>query len=222
MPEQRIRFAKSGPARYISHLDLMRTFQRAFLRAGIPIRHTEGFNPHAYVSIPLPLSVGFSSQCEILEFGLMQEEDRASVPWRLTQALPEGIAVTKCYDAQRPFKDLNYVNYIVTLEFDSGAPVGLENAIRSLLSRESLVVTKKSKKAKSGQVQLDLIPLIYKVDCEGRRDAVVLDMILRAQNPGLNPTLLISAIQEACPTVTPDYVSYHRKQVLDAELRPYE
>ena len=196
MPDQRIRFSKSGPACYISHLDLMRTFQRAFLRAGIHIRHTEGFNPHAYVSIPLPLSVGFSSQCEIMEFGLAEETDKASIPWRLTRALPEGIIVTKCYDGVRPFKELGYVNYIVTLEYDAGAPVGAENTIRSLLS--------------------------HKVDYEGRRDTVVLDMILKAQNPGLNPTLLISTIQSECPELTPDYVSYHRKQVLDMDFRPYE
>ena len=47
MPDQRISFSKTGRARYISHLDLMRTFQRAFLRAEVPIRHTEGFTgPH--------------------------------------------------------------------------------------------------------------------------------------------------------------------------------
>ena len=66
----RLRFSKTGRAKYISHLDLMRTFQRAFLRAGIEITHTEGFNPHAFVSIPLPLSVGFASQFEVLEFEL--------------------------------------------------------------------------------------------------------------------------------------------------------
>ncbi len=64
----RLLFSKTGRAKYISHLDLMRTFQRAFARAGISIKHTEGFNPHPFVSIALPLSVGYSSQCEILEF----------------------------------------------------------------------------------------------------------------------------------------------------------
>ena len=55
MSEQRILFAKYGTAKYISHLDLMHTMERAFLRAGIAIRHTAGFHPHPYVSIPLPL-----------------------------------------------------------------------------------------------------------------------------------------------------------------------
>lgn len=221
MPETRIRFTKTGRACYISHLDLMRTFQRAFLRADIHVRHTEGFNPHAYVSIPLPLSVGFSSQCEILEFGLPEGVDKSVIPWKLTRALPDGITVTRCYDGQRPYKDLCYVNYIITLEYDAGAPVGAENAIRALLDRDTLVVTKKSKKAKSGQVEVDLIPLIHRVDYEGRRDALVLDMILRAQNPGLNPALLVDTIKRECPVAAPDYVSFHRKQVLDKDLKPF-
>ena len=67
MPKHRLAFSKADTAKFISHLDLMRTFQRSFLRAGIAVKHTEGFNPHAFVSIPLPLSVGFSSACEVLE-----------------------------------------------------------------------------------------------------------------------------------------------------------
>ena len=222
MPDQRISFSKTGRARYISHLDLMRTFQRAFLRAEVPIRHTEGFNPHAYVSIPLPLSVGYSSECEIMEFGLMGEMPLGEVPWRLTRTLPEGITVPRCYDAARPFKELCYVNYIITLEYEAGTPVGAENAIRALLSRDALVVTKKSKKAKSGETQVDLIPLIHRVDYEGRRDALTLNAVLRAQNPGLNPALILEAIGRECPQAAPDYVSYHRKRVLDREFQPYE
>ena len=222
MPDQRISFSKTGRARYISHLDLMRTFQRAFLRAEVPIRHTEGFNPHAYVSIPQPLSVGYSSECEIMEFGLMGEMPLGEVPWRLTRTLPEGITVHRCYDAARPFKELCYVNYIITLEYEAGTPVGAENAIRALLSRDALVVTKKSKKAKSGETQVDLIPLIHRVDYEGRRDALTLNAVLRAQNPGLNPALILEAIGRECPQAAPDYVSYHRKRVLDQEFQPYE
>ena len=67
MTTHRLAFSKLDTAKFISHLDLMRTFQRAFLRADIPIKHTEGFHPHAFVSIPLPLSVGYSSVCEVLE-----------------------------------------------------------------------------------------------------------------------------------------------------------
>ena len=214
----RLRFSKTGRAKYISHLDLMRTFQRAFLRAGIEITHTEGFNPHAFVSIPLPLSVGFASQCEVLEFELRGGAELSEVPERMNAVLPEGIMVQKCYEAAKPVKALTYVNYIVTLEYENGAPFGAETAIRDLLSRESLVVIKKSKKAKSGQVEVDLIPLIAKFTVEGRRDTIALDLIIRAQNPGL----IVSAIREHCPEASPDYVAFLRKDVLDAQFQPWE
>lgn len=59
MAKHRILFSKDGTARFISHLDLMRTIQRSFLRAGISIWHTEGFHPHPYTAIPLPLPLVF-------------------------------------------------------------------------------------------------------------------------------------------------------------------
>ena len=78
----RIVFEKKGRAVWISHLDLMRLFQRAFKRAGLPLTHTQGFNPRPSVSIALPLSVGYSSECEILEFGLLDGVGEAEVPAR--------------------------------------------------------------------------------------------------------------------------------------------
>ncbi|MBP3319753.1 MAG: DUF2344 domain-containing protein, partial [Ruminiclostridium sp.] len=86
MADQRILFTKSGTAQYISHLDLMHTMERAFLRAGITIRHTAGFHPHPYVSIPLPLPLGFSSDCEIMEFGLVDGATMETLPQQMNDA----------------------------------------------------------------------------------------------------------------------------------------
>ena len=218
----RLAFSKSDTAKFISHLDLMRTFQRAFLRAGIPIRHTEGFNPHAFVSIPLPLSVGFSSACEVLECEVLGDTDLDAVPARMNAALPVGVAVSRCYEAVRPVKELCYVNYIVTLDYESGAPFGAETAIRDLLGRESLVVTKRAKTAKSGQVEVDLIPLIARATVEERRDSITLDLVVRAQNPGLNPELVVGAIRKECPDAAPDFVCVHRRAVLDGAFQLWE
>ena len=216
----RLAFSKADTAKFISHLDLMRTFQRAFLRAGIPIKHTEGFNPHAFVSIPLPLSVGFSSSCEVLECQVL-DTPLEEVPRRMNAALPAGITVQRCYEAVRPVKDLCYVNYIVTMEYEAGAPFGAESAIRNLLGRESLVMEKRSKKAKSGKVEVDLIPLIARAAVEERRDTIALDLVLKAQNPGLNPELVAAAIREHCPDTAPDFVSFHRRAVLHGEFQPW-
>ena len=217
----RLSFSKADTAKYISHLDLMRTFQRAFQRADIAIRHTEGFNPHPFVSIPLPLSVGFSSGCEVLECEIL-DTPLDQVPGRMNRALPEGITVHRCYQAQRPVKELYYVNYIVTMDYESGAPFGAETAIRGILDRPSLVVQKPSKKAKSGQVEVDLIPLIARATVEERRDTIALDLILKAQNPGLNPTLLVHTLCQLCPQAAPDFICFHRRAVLDQDFQPWE
>lgn len=211
MPEQRLLFSKTGRARFISHLDLMRTFQRAFLRAGIAIKHTEGFNPHAFVSIALPLSVGYSSQCEILEFGLTEGAVTEEVPARLNAVLPEGILVLECYDAQRSVKELTWVDYAVELSYDRPAAGEAAQALSALLERESLVVRKRSKKAKSGFVDVDLIPLIHSHAISVKENAITLELVVKAQNPGLNPALLLEALPEE---LQPDFTSFCRRDVL--------
>ena len=217
----RLLFSKTGRAKYISHLDLMRTFQRAFARAKIPIKHTEGFNPHPFVSIALPLSVGFSSQCEILEFGLLEGTSYEEVPARLTAAMPEGIIVHQCYPGTRKLKELCYVNYIMTFDYPEGRPQASEPAMGSLLSRESLVVKKKSNKAKTGFTEVDIIPLVRSWRMECQSDAMMVDMVIAAQNPGLNPELIRTAFCAEYPEYVPDFVTFHRRDVLDGEGKQF-
>lgn len=213
----RLLFSKTGRARYISHLDLMRTFQRAFARAKIPIKHTEGFHPHPFVSIALPLSVGYSSECEILEFGLLEGTDPETVPARLTAVMPEGITVHQCYPAQRKLKELCYINYIMNFEYPEGRPQECEPAIAQLLGQESLVVEKKSNKSKKGYTEVDLIPLIREWTVECQSDTMTLSMVVAAQNPGLNPELIRAAFCRAYPQFAPQFVTFHRREVLDGE-----
>lgn len=217
----RLLFTKTGRARYISHLDLMRTFQRAFSRAKIPIKHTEGFNPHPFVSIALPLSVGFSSQCEILEFGLLEGTSYEEVPERLTAAMPEGIIIHRCWPGERKLKELCYVNYIMTFDYPEGRPQETESAMTALLGRESLVVKKKSNKAKAGFTEIDIIPLVHSWRMECQSDTMMVDLVTSAQNPGLNPDLIRSAFCAEYPEYTPDFVTFHRRDVLDGEGKSF-
>lgn len=217
----RLLFSKTGRAKYISHLDLMRTFQRAFARAHIQIKHTEGFHPHPFVSIALPLSVGYSSQCEILEFGLMGDTPREEVPARLNAAMPEGIIIQQCYQGEEKLKELALVNYIMNFEYPEGRPQETEPAMQELLRRESLVVQKKSNKAKLGYTEVDLIPLIRNWNLECQSDTMTLDIVVAAQNPGLNPELLRSTFCQAYPEFTPDFVTFHRREVFHADGRVF-
>lgn len=222
MPEQRLLFAKTGRARFISHLDLMRTFQRAFLRAGVEMKHTEGFNPHAFVSIALPLSVGYASQCEILEFGLVGGAAAEDVPARLNAALPEGIEVLRCYDGVNPIKALAWVDYTVTLDYDRPSAREAARTLEEMLALDSLVVRKKSKKAKSGFTEVDLIPLIRSHIISVKDNTLTLQLVVRAQNPGLNPVLLMDALKERTPLLAPDDLSFQRNAVLTEDGAPFE
>ena len=222
MADQRILFSKGGTAKYISHLDLMHTMERAFLRAGITIRHTEGFHPHPYVYNPQPQPLGFSSDCEIMEFGLVSGCSREELPERMNRTLPQGIEVKTCYEGGAAFKKLAFVRYAITLEFS--APVAEQAAadFRALTSRESFVVKKRSKKAKSGFTEVDVIPLIEAVEAvESKGDTLHLTLLLKAQNPGLNPDVLLRGFGEEFPALPLCYSACHRVELLDEEKQVY-
>jgi len=89
----RIRFSKRGTVRFISHRDLMDVFARAFRRAALPVRMSQGFNPRPRFSLPAPLSLGIEGLDEVLELDLSSELPAEEVAERLARELPEGIRV---------------------------------------------------------------------------------------------------------------------------------
>lgn len=210
----RILFEKTGTAVWMSHLDLMRVFQRAFKRAGLPLTHTKGFNPRPSVSIALPLSVGVESHCELLDFDLEGEKPSPeAIKDRLNAALVPGVRVLECYTDGRKLRELSLLRVNVTLEYDSGVPVGAESAIRSLFARESLMVEKKSK---NGILDQDIRPMIRKLDVISALPGELrLDALVCCQNPTLNPALLSGAVCRYLPEFAPAASQIVRKEIFD-------
>lgn len=211
----RLLFEKTGSAVWMSHLDLMRTFQRAFQRAKLPLKHTQGFNPRPSVSIALPLSVGVESQCELLDFELVDCDASASeIRERLNLALLSGVKVLDVYDNGRKTGLISLLRCLVTLEYDAGVPAGACDAIRSLFAREEVIVPKKTK---SGMQDQNIIPMIHSltVKQEGQRN-VVFDALICCQNPTLNPAQLTTAIQMYLPDLKPDFSRYRRIEIYDS------
>ena len=205
-------FQKTGQAIWISHLDLMRLFQRAFKRAGLNLTHTQGYNPRPSVSIALPLSVGVTSYCELLDFDLEGEKlSCEEVKARLNGALVAGVQVLEVYEAGDKIKNLALLDCDVTLEYDKGIPEGAVEQISSLFTRSSLLVEKKSKNGTSEQ---DIIPMIRKIEVV-KTDAHCLCLKSRicCQNPTLNPVQLSAAIAKYLPDFAPDFVSCCRKEI---------
>lgn len=90
----RVRFARKGDVRFVAHQDLMRVFERALRRTGLPLRLTEGFNRHIRLSFPLPLAVGWEAENEAMEFDLADWISAKEVQTRLAEQLPPGLTVT--------------------------------------------------------------------------------------------------------------------------------
>ena len=221
MHKHRLLFAKTGRACYISHLDLMRTFPRAFLRAGLDVKQTEGFNQHSFVSIALPLSLGYESCCEILEFELLSPVPLDEVPSRMNAVLPEGIEVLKCYESEVPVKQIGWLDWQCRLSFDSGVPEGAKEQFLALYQTDSLVIQKPSKKSKKGYTELDLIPLIHSMELTEWEGGLMLHAVLAAQNPGLNPDIVVSTAKERCPLFRPDFAEYRRCEVLNGNFEVF-
>lgn len=212
----RVLFEKTGNAVWMSHLDLMRLFQRAFKRAGLPLTHTQGFNPRPSVSIAMPLSVGVESTCELLDFDLDGEAVACDeIHSRLNQTLVEGVRVLQVYENGKKIRDLSLLHCQVTLEYDSGIPENAISDLRELFTRESLVVPKKSK---NGVQEQDIIPMLKSMEfiAAGERE-LVFDCVVCCQNPTLNPMQLVAAIELHLPELKPDFAKCRRIEIFDAE-----
>ena len=213
MPK-RLLFHKMGNAIYISHLDLMRAFQRAFKRAGLNLKHTQGFSPRAMVSIALPLSLGNASVCEILDFELVGQEELSceEIKERLNRALPDGVQVRECYESDRKVKHLTHLDVAIYLEYDAGVPAGAAEALEGLFRRESLIVTKRGK---NGPVDQDIIPMIFDLEVtEISGQELELTARVCAQNPSLNPQQIVTAIENELTEYKPDFAHIHRLETI--------
>ena len=210
----RLLFEKTGNAIWISHLDLMRVFQRSFKRAGLPLTHTQGFNPRPSVSIALPLSVGVESGCELLDFDLYGEKiPNEEILERLNAALVSGVKVLKVYDEAAKIKHLAYLDCVVTLEYDNGIPENAMTEIQNLFAQDEVVVEKKSK---NGVKEENIIPMIRSL-VVSTADSNTLELKARVccQNPTLNPMQLSAAIEKYLSHCKADFVRCRRVEVYD-------
>jgi radical SAM-linked protein len=215
MDKLRLRFKKTGRAAYISHLDLMRTMQRAFKRAGLSLKYSEGFNPHPQISIALPLSVGTESVCEIMDFRLESDADLGSLPARLTAAMPEGIEVTDVYEPERKTKDIKWLEVRGRFFYDGRPAEKMAEALRDFFSRDSIAVSKKTKK---GSAQTDIAGQIRKMDITPRDGYAEINAVVSAQEPTLNPELLSHALSQLSPQHAPDFADFKRIEVYDGDM----
>ena len=221
MARHRLRFKKESRAIYLSHLDLMRTMQRVFVRAGVKIRHTEGFNPHPYISVAMPLSVGVESFTEFLDFELVDDTPLLTLAERLTENMPRGITVLEAYPAERKVKEIAWLGLAGTLEYDSAADTAaMAQALALFFAQEGIPVKKMTKKKE--ETEVDIAPLIREITFTPLNPAAIaLEATVAAQNPSLNPALLIEALRQRAEGLLPDFAAFSRREVYDKDMRVF-
>lgn len=221
MREIRIRFSKTGRAKYISHLDINRTFQRAFSRSGLNLWYTEGFNPHPYMSFSLPLSLGIESLCENVDIRLNDDTDVNTVKSKLNSVLPEGIQVSDVYENFTDSSKIVYSDYVFKLEFNDNEEA-FSRIVKVLESNEIYAL----KKAKQGKRRIlketNIKDFIVKYSISMREERIIINFRLFAgPEKNLNPSLLFDTIIRLID-MDYEWKSISRINLLTADLSEYK
>lgn len=208
MYKVRMSFAKLGTARYISHLDLMQVFRRAFSRAGLRLCYSGGYHPHMQMNILLPLSTGFSSECELLDFELEGDHAPSSLIERLNAVLPEGVRVLRLVDSVRRAGEIASAEYDIRIEGDISAA-----QVEELFSRSPLLLVKRTKR---GESEIDIQPMIRWLHVQPQPEGVTVNTALAAGQESLNPEYIVQAIERYLGAQDL-YTAYHRRAIYGAD-----
>ena len=174
----RFKYKKTDELKYIAHLDTLRVFTRAIRRAKLPVAYSQGFNPHPLIAFMMPLSLGFTSNCEYVDIGF--ESIPEQLANTLDKALPDGFIITGCYEPQDGPVDITACEYSVSFE----KPIDTEG-IKRFFEMDELTVDKKSKK---GIKQVDIMPMILGYDIS---ETKIIMTLSAGTVSNLNPELVL-------------------------------
>ena len=217
MDKVRLVYSQTGRAVWMSHLDAMRTLQRAMLRSEVPIRYSEGFNPHALISILMPLSVGSASLCQMADIRLREDVDLASLPERLNRALPEGLRVLDAYeDAAKPAL-LKWLRAEGVWEYDTADPAETADRCRALFADRAEV----RRRTKRGEGVLVITDHIRELRFAPEKGIVRVDAVVSCAEPVVNPDLLTETVRQNIPDAAPDAGRFCRTALYTADGGSY-
>ena len=221
MFKARMKFAKEGRAKYISHLDLMHTMQRSMARCQMPLWFTEGFNQHAYVSVALPLSTGYSGECEFLDFNITAPAVPENAVEALNDVFPEGLRAIEIYpleDGGMKVGTIAWSQYRITWGFEGSVPAGFAREVEGLFRRPTVEIVKRSKR---GEKTVNMKELMRDLDIKEGADEVTAVVTTAAGNDNMSPEYLTKAIRQYLPQYEIPFTAYHRMNVFTAGGTPF-
>ncbi|MGH3347927.1 MAG: TIGR03936 family radical SAM-associated protein [Nocardioides sp.] len=183
----RIRYAKRGRLRFTSHRDFSRAFERALVRARLPMAYSSGFNPHPRISYAGAAPTGSASEAEYLEIGLAERLDPVAVHETLDAALPDGLDVVRV--AESPGGALADLLTASHWRIDTAAPEGdLAAAAEAFLGTDSVLVERMTKK---GLREFDCRAAVARIDVAGSS----LELLLHHTVPAVRPDDVLTGLR---------------------------
>ena len=194
---------KGARIRFTGHLDLMRTMQRALRRSDLPVRYSQGFNPHMLLNAAAPLSLGMPGLREVIEVPVADDIDPAAFQERLNAALPPDLrcrAVRALPDEhQAPMAMLRAAQYLMELDDGSPGTTACMNALPGMLAADALPAIRKTK---TGEKPCDVRPMIYSAQALGPR--TICATLSLCEQGTLKPDLFLSILAERAGAEKPD------------------
>jgi len=191
LSKRRLKFSKTGMGKYISHLDLLRAFTRAISRAQLPVRYTQGFNPHQIITFSLPLPIGVTSETEFVDIDFDETVDNPEIMERLNENLPPDIRVISVGGLIHSATDICLADYDIFVK----APKEIEkNTVESFFDKENIPVMKKTKK---GDKEVNLVDYINRIEIvECKTSEMRIKVTLSAGGAmNIKPEIMMSALE---------------------------
>lgn len=184
----RVFYSKKGRLRFISHLDMNRFFTRILRKSALPIWYTEGFNPHPYFAFAIPLSLGFESDYEIVDFRLTEDDYPLNKVKEILKAImPNGIEIIDVREPVMKTGEITCASFEIGFDSEQQAQM-----FYNFLSKDTIPIVKKTKRGNLKEI--DAKEKIIAKDYKNGEQKVFLT--LPAGNDNLNPSLLTQAFFE--------------------------
>jgi radical SAM-linked protein len=191
----RLTFGKNGPARYIGHLDLARTWERSLNRARIPIAYTQGFNRRPRLSFAAALPLGYTSEYELADIWLSEEMEPLAVLNQMMQRMAPGIKITAVEQVPLKAPSLQSITtsarYVVT-PFAKQEKADMAHRVEQLLMEQSLIRERKRGNVKRYDLRPLIIELAADVDRDG--DAILSMSLLLMSGKSGRPDEVLAAL----------------------------
>lgn len=218
MPRYRVEFSKEGPARFLSHLDLVRTTERALRRADLPLAFSRGFHPHPLVQFAFPLPVGAAGEREYFDVELEKNIDLKELSRALSKVFPEGMRVKSVREvpAGAPSLQGEIEKAVYRAEAVCREPLPAEELREKIRRFLDLGVLAVQKEKKGRKVTKNIRPGIFRLEGSVREGRLVLEMELENSSRNfIRPEEVVEAfLEETKIQVAEDTLEFTRTALL--------